>query len=182
MSHDQTEGVVAIRRWQFEDLDAVCAIERQAGDNAIDRGTLSMWIMTTYLMRGYALTEDGIIRGFTVLFLTRDSHADIQTIRIDASHRDRGFGKRLLAHLVEELPELDKSGQKRWRSLWADIDSRNASAVRLFERLFVKNRVRLYLDHVGKLTGTRYEMEYPVPPNFHKTTITTSWEMSPPRK
>lgn len=182
MFHEQTEGVIAIRRWQFEDLDAVHAIECQAGANAIDRGTIAAWTMTTYEIRGYVITEDEEVRGYTALFLTRDGHEDIQALRVDKDHQGRRFGTRLLAHLITELPNLDKSGENRWQSLCADIDSTNEPAVRLFSKSFVKRRIRLYLDYAGNIMRRRYEMEYPEPPDFCRTTVATNREMFPSRQ
>ena len=175
MFHDQTEGVVAIRRWRFEDLDAVYAIERQAGANAIDKGTLAVWTMTTYDYRGYVITEDEEVRGYAILFLTRNYHADIQAFRVSENHRRRRFGTRLLAHLVTELPTIDKSGKNRWQSLLADIDSKNEAGLRLFGRVFTKTRIWLHMNHQGHLVSRRHEMTYPRPSNFTQATIASTW-------
>ncbi len=117
----------------------------------IDRGTLAAWIMTTHEIRGYVITENEEVRGYTALFLTRDLHEDIQALRIDEKHRRRRFGARLLTYLITELPNLDKSGGRRWQSIHADIDSKNEPAVRLFDKWFARRRTRLYLDHRGRL-------------------------------
>jgi ribosomal protein S18 acetylase RimI-like enzyme len=55
--------------------------------------------------QSYAATMDGLVVGAAVVRWRRDADSEIVYIGVDEAHRGRGHGRRILAHLVDELPE-----------------------------------------------------------------------------
>ncbi|MEQ2026802.1 ribosomal protein S18-alanine N-acetyltransferase [Xenorhabdus szentirmaii] len=93
----------------------------------------------------YKMTLNGRIIGFAIMQYVMDE-ATLFNIAIHPEHQSKGYGKELLTHLIDVLPE------KQINTLWLEVRRSNQPAIRLYESLGF-NEVSIRKNYYPTATG-----------------------------
>ncbi|PHM55470.1 ribosomal-protein-S18-alanine acetyltransferase [Xenorhabdus hominickii] len=93
----------------------------------------------------YKITLNDQIIGFAITQYVMDE-ATLFNIAIHPDHQSRGYGRALLDHLINILPE------KQINTLWLEVRRSNQSAIRLYEDLGF-NEVFIRKNYYPTTTG-----------------------------
>ncbi len=95
--------MIIIRKMQQDDVEGVMTIEKEVVDFPWSYSIFSDCIKVGYSC--WVLEEDEIIIGYCLLSLAAEE-AHILNIVVRPDKQHQGFGRRLLAHLIEEARKL----------------------------------------------------------------------------
>jgi [ribosomal protein S18]-alanine N-acetyltransferase len=116
----------AIRGMRDEDLDAVLEIEEQS--------FLSPWTRKLFeetldssITHGFVLSKDDVVLGYVILYAVKDE-AHIMNVAVHPSHRRIGFGKDLVAHVIDDFRGRDV------RQFFLEVRESNAAAISLYRK------------------------------------------------
>ena len=142
-------ATLRIRDFRPEDLEAAYELDQRCfdGEIAYTRGQIRAFLARPGAI-GLIAEAEGRLSGFAI-GESAGARGHVVTIDVDASDRRRGAGKRLLAELLQRLAA---GGVRQVR---LEVDLRNASAIRFYERMGFREKRRLR-DYYGPgLDGMR---------------------------
>lgn len=124
-SFDQ-EDLVRFRKIQHEDIPAIREIEKQVYNFPWDVG-----VFKDCLKAGYAcwICEGvGVVIGYCIVSVAV-GEAHILNISVDPKFQGKGYGKKLMEHLIEVVAE------KNAETIFLEVRPSNQAAVKLYEKL-----------------------------------------------
>lgn len=125
MSAQPGDFAPVIRAMNYNDLDAVLEIEGVAYDYPWSRQIFSDCLMAGYL--ACALDDGNQLIGYSVLS-TAAAEAHILNLCVDPDFQRRGYGNRMLSHLLEYASSV---GIER---IFLEVRPSNDAAIKLYER------------------------------------------------
>ena len=120
-------GVITIRPFEYEDVDAAVALERAAGFGTWTEGIFRDELSADHRVYLVAETE-GALAGFAGLMVVGEE-AHVTNLLVAPDRRREGIATRLLKELVEQALERGA------RHLTLEVRSANRSARALYGRL-----------------------------------------------
>jgi ribosomal-protein-alanine N-acetyltransferase len=128
--HAVTSGEVGLRDFFPQDLDAAYRLDRQCFEPGIayTRGQLRDFLGREGAVALAAGPGDGTLVAFAIGHAA-GARGHVVTIDIAPGERRRGLGRRLLSELMRRLADAGA------RQVRLEVDPRNDSAVRFYERM-----------------------------------------------
>jgi ribosomal-protein-alanine N-acetyltransferase len=125
-----TSGEVWLRDFRPQDLEAAYRLDQQCFEPGIayTRGQIRDFLGRGGAVALAAAAEDGALVAFAIGHAA-GARGHIVTIDIAPGERRRGLGRRLLSELMNRLAD---AGARQMR---LEVDPRNDSAVRFYERM-----------------------------------------------
>ena len=104
----------------------VAAIEERTFDSPWTEGMFRQEVADSYLSRPWVALEDGRVVGYVISWFLREE-VHLLNIAIDESRRGRGYGRRMMRHLVDEAARGGRD------LITLEVRESNAPARRLYE-------------------------------------------------
>lgn len=141
MNDSSRSEVVAIRRAQSDDLDAIAALERDSFGQPWSRRSFADLLSSRQVVF-FVAGSPGELSGYAVLFVAGDE-AELANIAVANAERGRGIGRRLLTACA------DAAYERGARQVFLEVRASNSVAQSLYASagfVEVSRRVRYY-DH-----------------------------------
>lgn len=123
---------LAVEPMRAEHVPEVVAIENSVFDNPWTEGMFRQEVNDHYLSRSWVATHDGSVVGYLVSWFLRDE-VHLLNIALHPGQRGKGYGRRLLAHLIEQTVQGGRY------VITLEVRESNLPARRLYESFqFVK--------------------------------------------
>ena len=123
-----------IRRMKEEDVEIVARLEREIFPDPWSIESFYYEVGNIKLSYPCVLTQDSIILGYAVVwYFAGELH--IGNLAVDPQWQKRGFGKKLLEHILEKFARAEVA--------YLEVRKSNTAAIRLYEKFgFIPLSVR----------------------------------------
>lgn len=98
---DAVRDDIVIEPMRASHVPDVAAIEARTFDSPWTEGMFRQEVSDTYLSRPWVAVENGRVVGYVISWFLREE-VHLLNIAIDGTRRGRGYGRRMMQHLIDE--------------------------------------------------------------------------------